>query len=75
MANLKDYRLQKTVKPQGLLKTSFLILKMYSIAKDEHPKNEIIEGTKNLLEKEINLEKIDPQVGVDLALVFFQKIY
>jgi len=69
MANLKNYLLQKTVKPQGLLKTFPLTLKMYSISRDEHPENYIIKATKNLLKAEIDHGKIDPLSGFGFGIL------
>lgn len=69
MINSKNYLSQRTVKAQGILKTSPLTLKIYSIAKNEHPKNEIIKNVKNLLEKEIADKKIASLSGFGFAIL------
>ncbi|MFH1503129.1 MAG: hypothetical protein ABIE36_00530 [Candidatus Diapherotrites archaeon] len=71
IGNLReDYKHQpRTVRPQGLITTPSLVLKLYSMAKDMHPQNRTIRDTRRLLERDITEGKINPLTGLGFAIL------
>jgi len=66
----EDYKHQpRTVRPQGLVTTPSLVLKLYSMAKDMHPTNRTIRDTGKLLERDIAEGKIEPLTGLGFAIL------
>lgn len=59
----------RTVRTFGLLETSDLILKLYSMAKNLHPTERTLRDTKKFLTKELSDDEISPSFGLGFAIL------